>query len=168
MASNLVLLVTQLLTSEMIAKIASALGLDRNLVQKMITGAVPSLLASVADVASTPSGARQLTNALTQQQSGSLDGVLAKLTQGSGTDALMNAGSSMLSGLFGGGALDTMSQAIGEFSKFQQVPAQHARSGGSRSPRPASAQFRPGCKWTCVPPHFAKATDRGSHSVRPC
>jgi hypothetical protein len=116
MASNLVLLVTQLLTPDMIAKVASVLGLDRSLVQKMITGAVPSLLASVADVASTPSGARQLTNTLTQQQPGSLDGVLAKLTHGSGTDALANAGSSMLSGLFGAGALETMSHAIGEFS----------------------------------------------------
>jgi hypothetical protein len=116
MAANLVQLVTQLLTPDMIAKIASVLGLDRNLVQKMITGAVPSLLAGVADVASTPSGAQQLTNTLTQQQPGQLDDLLAKLAQGSGTDALTSTGSSMLSGLFGGGALDTMSQAIGQFS----------------------------------------------------
>jgi hypothetical protein len=116
MAANLVQLVTQLLTPDVIAKIASALGLDRNLVQKMITGAVPSLLASVADVASTPAGARQLTNTLAEQQPGSLDSLLANIMQGSGTDALINAGSGMLSGLFGGGALDTMSQAIGESS----------------------------------------------------
>jgi hypothetical protein len=114
MAANLVQLVMQFLTPDMIAKIASALGLDRNLVQKMISGAVPALLASVSDVASTPTGARQLMNTVTQQQGGPLDNLLAGITQGSGADALINAGSSMLSGLFGGGALDTMSQAIGE------------------------------------------------------
>jgi len=116
MATNLVQLVLQQLTPDMVAKIATALGLDRALVQKLISAAVPSLLASFSDVASTPTGAGQFANALTQQQSGSLDSILASLGRGSGADASVSAGSSMLSGLFGGGALDTMSQAIGEFS----------------------------------------------------
>ena len=72
MATNLVSVVMQYLTPDMIAKIASALGLDRNVAQKAIAGAIPALLASFADVASTPNGARQLTNTLTQQ-SGSLE-----------------------------------------------------------------------------------------------
>ena len=72
MATNLLSLVMQCLTPDMIAKIASALGLDRNVAQKAIAGAIPALLASFADVASTPNGARQLTNTLTQQ-SGSLE-----------------------------------------------------------------------------------------------
>jgi hypothetical protein len=116
MAVNLISIVTQLLTPDMIAKIASALGLDSNLVQKMIGGAVPSLLASVADVASTPTGARQVANAVTQQQSGSLESLLSNLTQGSGQSTLANVGSSMLSGLFGGSTLETMSQALGDFA----------------------------------------------------
>ncbi len=69
---NLVSVVMQFLTPDMIAKIASVLGLDRNLVQKAIGGAVPALLSSVADSAATPGGMRQLFNLL-QQQSGSLD-----------------------------------------------------------------------------------------------
>ena len=67
MATNLVSVVMQFLTPDMIAKIASVLGLDRNVAQKTIAGAIPALLASLADVASTPNGARQLTNTLTQQ-----------------------------------------------------------------------------------------------------
>jgi hypothetical protein len=146
MAANLVSVVTQLLTPDVITKIASALGLDRTLVQKMIGGAVPSLLASFADVASTPTGARQLSNTVTKQQPGALDGVLANLTQGSGRDSLIDTGATMLSGLLGGGALDTMSQAIGEFSGVSKgssrsllsmlgpvvlgVLGQHARSEG--------------------------------------
>jgi Bacterial protein of unknown function (DUF937) len=114
MATNLVSVVMQFLTPDMIAKIAAALGLDRSLVQKAIGGAIPALLASLADVASTPNGARQLTNTL-NQQSGSLEN-LKDLIGGSGQNSLAETGSNMLSGLFGGGTLDTMAQTIGKFA----------------------------------------------------
>jgi hypothetical protein len=114
MATNLVSVVMQFLTPDMIAKIASALGLDRSVAQKAIAGAIPALLASFADVASSPNGARQLTNTLTQQ-SGSLES-LQNLIGGSGQNSLAETGSSMLSGLFGGGTLDTMAQTIGKFA----------------------------------------------------
>src|SRR5262249_102802 len=107
--------VMQFLTPDMIAKIASALGLDRSIAQKAIGGAVPALLSSFADLSSTPNGARQLTNVLGQQQQGSLD-ALKSLIGTSGPNALAEAGSSMLSGLFGGGALDAMAGAIGKFA----------------------------------------------------
>lgn len=114
MATSLVSIVMQFLTPDMIAKIASALGLDRSLAQKAIGGAVPALLSGLTDVASTPNGARQLTNVLTQQQ-GSLD-TLKNMIGGSGQSTLAETGSSMLSGLFGGGAMDTMAQSIGKFA----------------------------------------------------
>src|SRR5258705_13376037 len=110
MATNLISRVMQCLTPDMIAKIASALGLDRNVAQKAIAGAIPALLASFADVASTPNGARQLTNTLTQQ-SGSLES-LKNLTGGSGQNSLAGKGAKILSGLFGGGTLDPIAQAM--------------------------------------------------------
>jgi len=115
MAASLVSVVMQFLTPDMIAKIASALGLDRSIAQKAIGGAVPALLSSLADVASTPNGARQLTSIVAQQQQGSLD-TLKNLLGGSGQSTLAATGSSMLSGLFGGGTLDTMAQSIGKFA----------------------------------------------------
>jgi hypothetical protein len=115
MAANLVSVVMQFLTPDMIAKIASALGLDRSVAQKAIGGAVPALLASLADVASSPNGARQLSSTLAQQQPGSLDG-LKNLIGGSGQNALAESGLNMLSGLFGAGALDAMAQSIGKFA----------------------------------------------------
>jgi hypothetical protein len=114
MAANLVSVVMQFLTPDMIAKIASALGLDRSVAQKAIGGAVPALLAGLADVASTPNGARQLSNTA-QQQTGPLD-ILKSLIGGSGQNTLAETGSSMLSGLFGGGTLDAMAQSIGKFA----------------------------------------------------
>jgi len=115
MAANLVSVVMQFLTPDMIAKIASSLGLDRSVAQKAIGGAVPALLAGLADVASSSNGARQLSSTLAQQQPGSLES-LKSLIAGSGQKSLAESGSSMLSGLFGGGALDTMAQAIGKFA----------------------------------------------------
>jgi hypothetical protein len=115
MAANLVSVVMQFLTPDMIAKIASALGLDRSVAQKAIGGAVPAILSSLADVAATPNGARQLTNMVTQQPPGSLES-FKSLLGGSGQSTLAETGSSMLSGLFGGGAMDTMAQTIGKFA----------------------------------------------------
>jgi hypothetical protein len=114
MASNLVTAVMQFLTPDMIAKIASALGIDRSVAQKAVSGAVPALLAGLTDLVSTPNGARQLGNVLTQQ-SGSLD-TLKGLLGGSDSRSLADSGSSMLSGLFGNGAMDTMAQSIGKFA----------------------------------------------------
>ena len=115
MATNLVSVVMQFLTPDMIAKIASALGLDRSVAQKAIGGAVPAILSSLADVAATPNGARQLTNMVTQQPPGSLES-FKSLLGGSGQSALAETGTSMLSSLFGGGAMDTMAQTIGKFA----------------------------------------------------
>jgi Bacterial protein of unknown function (DUF937) len=115
---NLVSVVMQFLTPDMIAKIASALGLDRNAAQKAIGGAVPALLSSTADAATTPGGMRQLFNLL-QQQPGSLESLKSAIG-GSGQKTLADTGSNMLSGLFGGGALDTIAQSIGRFAGINE------------------------------------------------
>ena len=115
MSANLVSVVMQFLTPDMIAKIASALGLDRIIAQKAIGGAIPALLTGLADVASTPEGARQLTNALAQQQPESLDN-LKNMIGSADQNNLAETGASMLSGLFGRGPVDTMAQAIGKFA----------------------------------------------------
>jgi hypothetical protein len=115
MATNLVSVVMQFLTPDMIAKIASVLGLDRSVAQKAIGGAVPAILSSLADVAATPGGARQLANMVNQQPVGSLES-FKSLLGGSGQSTLAETGSSLLSGLFGGGAMDTMAQTIGKFA----------------------------------------------------
>ena len=126
MAANLISVVMQFLTPDMIAKIASVLGIDRSVAQKAIGGAVPALLAGLADVTATPQGARQLGSTLAQQQPGSLES-LKSLIGGSGQNTLAETGSSMLSGLFGGGALDTIAQSIGKFAGIDGQSVRVAR-----------------------------------------
>jgi hypothetical protein len=115
MATNLVSLVMQFLTPDVIAKIASALGLDRDVAQKMIGGAIPALLSSLVGVASSPGGARQLSNVVAQQQPGALEG-LKNLIGHTGQQSFANTGSSMLSGLLGGGTLDALTQSVAKFA----------------------------------------------------
>src|SRR5262245_52499238 len=117
MAANLMSVVMQFLTPDMMAKIASYLGIDRSIAQKAIGGAIPALLSGLADVASTPHGARQLGNVLSQQPPGSLESLKSIIGGSSSSpNMLADTGSNLLSGLFGGGATETMAQSIGKFA----------------------------------------------------
>jgi uncharacterized protein DUF937 len=112
MAANLTSVVMQFLTPEVIAQIASFLGLDRAATQKAAGGAVPALLAGLSDLVATPAGTSQLSKLLSQQQVGSVTDLL----RNAGPEGLAETGSSMLSGLFGGRTMDAMAQALGRFA----------------------------------------------------
>ena len=111
MAINLTSIVTQFLTPEVIAQIASFLGIDRSAAQKAVDAAVPTMLASLANLVETPAGTSQLSKLLSQQQGSPMD-----LLRNSGAQGLAQTGSTMLSGLFGNKTMDTMAQALGRFA----------------------------------------------------
>jgi hypothetical protein len=118
MATNLVSLVMQSLTPDMVGRIATALGLDRNKVQSAISGAVPALLAAFNDVATQPGGAQRLADAA-QQQSGTL-GNLASVLAGGGQSSLLDKGSQLLSSLVGGQGQNSLIGAISKFTGLGQ------------------------------------------------
>ncbi|MBV8696588.1 DUF937 domain-containing protein [Bradyrhizobium sp.] len=112
MAANLTSVVMQFLTPEVIEQIASFLGIDKAATQKAAGGAVPSLLAGLAELVETSAGTGQLSKLLSQQQIGSpLD-----LLRSAGPQELAETGSKMISALFGGRTVDVMAQAIGKFA----------------------------------------------------
>ena len=114
MAMNLVNTIMQSLTPDMIAKIASLLGIDRSIAEKAIGAGIPAILASFANVASSPDGARQLSSTLAQQPAGGLDAVRAAL--GSGQRNVADSGTSLLSGLIGNSGLTALAAALGSFA----------------------------------------------------
>jgi hypothetical protein len=114
MAMNLVSSIMQSLTPDMIAKIASLLGLDRSVAEKAIGASIPAILASFANLASSPDGARQLSGTLAQQSSGALDQFRNAI--GSGQRGLAESGAGLLSGLLGSGGLNALAAAIGSFA----------------------------------------------------
>jgi hypothetical protein len=118
MAINLVSLIMQFLTPQMTEKIAAALGVDKSLIGKAVTAAVPGLLGSLTGVASTSDGSRKLFQAVTQQDPNMLES-LAGMLGGSGHQNLVSDGTSLLSSLLGGSATTALGGAIGKFAGLQ-------------------------------------------------
>jgi len=114
MELNLVSLVMQFLTPDMITRIAVALGLDRYNTQKAVGAAVPALLAGVSGAAATPAGAQRTVDAI-KQQGGMLDG-FANLIGGSGQMSLVDRGSSLLESLLSGYDQSALAGAVGKFA----------------------------------------------------
>src|SRR5688572_25845337 len=118
MATDLVSQVTQLLTPEMINRIATALGLDRGPLQSAVRAAIPAMLAGLSNVAAQPGGAQKIAEAARQQSGapGILSGVLAA---GSET-SFAEKGALVLSSLIGGGNERALASAVGKFAGIGQ------------------------------------------------
>jgi hypothetical protein len=120
MATNLVSFVLQFLTPDMIGRIASALGLDRNVVQGAIGAVVPSLLAGFSSVAAQPGGAQKLVDAASQQ-TGALESFARMLGSGN-QSSFVERGSQMLSSLLGSQDQNALAGAISKFTGIGQGP----------------------------------------------
>ena len=118
MATNLVSLVMQFLTPDMVGRIATTLGFDRSKVQSAISGAVPALLAAFNDVAAQPGGAQKLADAA-RQQTGSLENLAGVLSAG-GQSSLLDKGSQLLSSLVSGQNQNALTGAIAKFTGLGQ------------------------------------------------
>ena len=112
MATNLVSLVMEFLTPDMIGRIATALGLDRNSAQTAIGAGVPGLLAGLGGVAMQPGGGQRLVD-FAKQSTGTLGNFASMLGTG-GQNSLIEKGSQMLSSLLGG----DQTALAGAVSKF--------------------------------------------------
>jgi hypothetical protein len=108
----------QFLTPDMIGRIASVLGLDRNRVQTAIGAAVPGLLAGLSGVAAQPGGPQRLVDAA-RQQAGALGNFASMIGSGS-QSSLIEKGSQMLSSLLGGRDQTALAGAVGRFAGVGQ------------------------------------------------
>ena len=118
MATNLVSLVMQFLTPDVVGRVATELGFDRNKVQSAISGAVPALLAAFNDVATQPGGAQKLADAA-RQQTGSIENLASVLAAG-GQSSLLDKGSQLLSSLVSGQNQNALIGAITKFTGLGQ------------------------------------------------
>jgi hypothetical protein len=109
----------QFLTPDMIGRIASALGVDRNNTQTAIGAAIPGLLAGLCGVATQPGGAQKIVEAA-RQQTGGL-GSFANMIGTSGKSSLIEKGSQILSSLLGGRDQTALSGAVGKYAGLGQT-----------------------------------------------
>ena len=118
MATNLVSLIMQFLTPDIIARIAATLGLGRTETQAGVSAAVPALLAAFSGVADKPGGSQSLVDAI-KNQSGVLDSVISMVGGGS-PSSLVDKGSNLLSSLIGSHDQSALAGAVGKFAGIGQ------------------------------------------------
>ena len=112
---NLVSIIMQMLTPDLLGKLASGIGGDKSLVQKAAGAAIPAILAGLAGVGAQPGGGSLITSAISKLDPGMM-GSLASILGGSGQSALATTGTNILGGLLGNSALGTLAGAVGKFS----------------------------------------------------
>ena len=90
MAINLVSLVSQFLTPQMVSTLARALGVNEAVAQKVVAAAVPAILASLGTAAAAPGGAQKISDAI----SNSDPDILTKIGQAAsgGNTRFLNEG----------------------------------------------------------------------------
>ena len=115
MSTDLVSSITQVLSSSLVARIASSLGLDKTVAEKALQAGVPGLLAALTSIVSKPAGAAALNGAIAQQQPGVLSS-LASVIGGSAQKSLIDTGTSTLTSLLGGTTTSALTDAIGRYA----------------------------------------------------
>jgi cobalamin biosynthesis Mg chelatase CobN len=122
MAINLVSLVSQFLTPQLVGSLARAVGVNEAVAQKLVAAAIPTILAALATTAAAPGGAQKLADAV----SNSDPDLLSKLTGAisGGNVSALSEGANLLSGLLGGSGLSSVVGALSQFSGAPQGAAQ--------------------------------------------
>ncbi len=122
MSVNILSTIMNNMSPEMLARIASMLGIDRMVTEKTMNAAVPAILAGIARMSGKPDGARQLSSALSSGQGNLIDS-LTSMVGGSGKQSIASAGSSLLSSLLGAGGMKGITDAISQYSGVEPAQA---------------------------------------------
>lgn len=119
---NLVSLVMQFLAPAIVAKLASSLGINQSVAQKLLAAAVPAILAALSGKASQAAGARALFDILAKQDPGML-GKLAGVIGGAQQKDIAAQGNNVLGSLLGAPAVGTLTGALSTFGGVAEAPA---------------------------------------------
>lgn len=122
MALNLVSLVQQFLTPQIVGSLARAVGINEAVAQRLVAAAIPTILASLATTAAAPGGAQKVADAV----SNSDPDLLTKLSSAisGGNVSALSEGGSMLSGLLGGSGLSSLVGALSQYAGAPQAAVQ--------------------------------------------
>ncbi len=122
MAINLVSLVSQFLTPQLVGGLARALGINEAVAQKLVAAAVPTILASLATAAAAPGGAQKMSDAVSNSDPDILSKLSGAIT--GGNTRFLNEGGGLLNSLLGGGGLSSLTGALSQYAGAPQPAAQ--------------------------------------------
>src|SRR5260370_3177864 len=114
MAIDLISLVSQYLTPRMVGALARAVGIDEVTAQKLVTAALPAILAALGTTVAAPGGAQKVSDAV----SNSDPDILTKLNTAihGGNAQILTDGANSLGGLLGGSGLSSLAGALYQIS----------------------------------------------------
>ena len=113
MSTNIIFSVAQAFTPEVIARIASAFGLDKGKVEETLSAGAPALLAVLSSFASKPGGAAAINAAISRQEPSILSNLMSRIADGG---ALVESGESAVKSLLGGQTIGALTSAISRYT----------------------------------------------------
>ena len=122
MSFNLIDLVKDQLSDQVMGQLGGVLGGSADQNSSAISSAIPGLLSGLLGAGSSSAGADSILGAINDQDDSILDN-LGGLLSGSGQSSMMNAGSSILGSLLGGGGVGSLISAVAGFSGLGKGPA---------------------------------------------
>ena len=143
MAINLVSLISQYLTPQIVGSLARAAGINEAIAQRLVAAAIPTILGALGTAAAAPGGAQKVADAV----SNSDPDLLGKLTGAisGGNVGALTEGASALSALIGGSGLSSIVATLSQFAgapSGDRPAADRSRGPVRRSGRSAS-RIRP-------------------------
>ena len=114
MAINLVSLISQFLTPQIVSALARAVGVNEAVAQKLVAAAVPVILGSLATTAAAPGGAQKLVDAVSNSDPDLLTKLTGVIT--GGNVGALSEGANALSTLIGGSGLSSIAGALSQFA----------------------------------------------------
>ncbi len=122
MAINLVSLVSQFLTPQLIGSLARAAGINEAIAQRLAAAAIPTILAALGTAAAAPGGAQKIADAVSNSDPDMLSKLSAAI-QGGNVGAL-SEGATALSALIGGSGLSSIAATLSQFAGAPPAAAQ--------------------------------------------
>jgi hypothetical protein len=116
MSFNLIDLIKDQLSDQVMNHVSSMLGGDANQVSSAIGSAIPGLLEGLMNSGSDSTNANAMVNAINKQDDGILDNLSDLLGNSDSQSSLLSTGSDLLSSLLGNNALGTLASTIAGFS----------------------------------------------------
>ena len=116
MAFNIVDLVKDQISDQLLGQIGNVLGTDGSKTTAALGGALPGLLAGLSGASKRPDGAGALFDAAHQQDDGLLGNMGALLGGGDDTSRVIEQGNSTLGSLLGDGALGKLGSVLANFA----------------------------------------------------
>jgi Bacterial protein of unknown function (DUF937) len=141
MALDLVGLVNQVLTPQLVGSLARSVGVNEAVAQKLVAAAIPTVLAAFATTAAAPGGAQKVVDAVQNSDPDLLTKLAGAL--GGGNIRSLNDGANLLGGMLGGSGLSSLVGALSQHSGAAQPAAQAAIGAVSQAAIGALGQQDP-------------------------